>query len=117
MGAIGVGRARRLLIGTYSSLALLGAALPLAAFLPWIASNGPDTTRFLAELFANRVSSFFAFDVIVSAVVLTVFVVVQGRRDGVRPLWLPIAATFLIGVSCGLPLFLALRERALRSGG
>jgi hypothetical protein len=26
-------------------------------------------------------------------------------------LWLPIAATCLIGVSCGLPLFLYLRER------
>jgi uncharacterized membrane protein YfcA len=28
-------------------------------------------------------------------------------------LWLPIAATCLIGVSCGLPLFLYLRERQL----
>jgi uncharacterized protein DUF2834 len=28
-------------------------------------------------------------------------------------LWLPIAATCLIGVSCGLPLFLYLRERRL----
>jgi hypothetical protein len=26
-------------------------------------------------------------------------------------LWLPIAATCLVGVSCGLPLFLFLRER------
>jgi Terpene cyclase DEP1 len=28
-------------------------------------------------------------------------------------LWLPIAVTCLIGVSCGLPLFLYLRERQL----
>jgi hypothetical protein len=30
-------------------------------------------------------------------------------------LWLPIEATCLIGVSCGLPLFLYLRERQLAS--
>jgi hypothetical protein len=39
------------------------------------------------------------------------------RREGaareMRHLWLPIAATCLIGVSCGLPLFLYLRERQL----
>jgi hypothetical protein len=33
----------------------------------------------------------------------------------VRLLWLPIDATCLIGVSCGLPLFLYLRERQLAS--
>jgi predicted exporter len=66
-------------------------------------------------MFANGVSSFFARDVIVSALVTTLFVIVQGARDGVRPLWLPIVATIVIGVSCGLPLFLALRERALSS--
>ena len=116
MDAVREGRGRALLVA-YCLLALLGAALPLAAFLPWLAANSLAPARFLAELFANRVSGFFALDVIVSAVVLTLFVVVQGRRDGVQPLWLPIAATFLIGVSCGLPLFLALRERALRAGG
>jgi hypothetical protein len=30
---------------------------------------------------------------------------------------LPVAATFLIGVSCGLPLFLAMREMALLKRG
>jgi hypothetical protein len=30
-----------------------------------------------------------------------------------RLLWMPISATCLIGVSCGLPLFLYLRERQM----
>jgi quinol-cytochrome oxidoreductase complex cytochrome b subunit len=98
---------------TYMVLALLGALLPLTAFLPWLGAHGVDVPRFLADLFVNPVSSFFGLDVIISALALTLLIVVQGRRDGVRPLWLPIAATFLIGVSCGLPLFLALREIAL----
>lgn len=98
---------------TWMVLALLGALLPLTAFLPWLGAHGLDVPRFVVDLFVNPVSSFFALDVMISAIVLTAFVLMQGRRDGVRPLWLPIVATFLLGVSCGLPLFLALRERAL----
>ena len=98
---------------TWMVLALLGALLPLTAFLPWLGAYGLDVPRFFADLFVNPVSSFFALDVMISAIALAAFVLVEGRREGVRPLWLPIAATFLIGVSCGLPLFLALRERAL----
>ncbi|MFL6500493.1 MAG: DUF2834 domain-containing protein [Candidatus Udaeobacter sp.] len=30
---------------------------------------------------------------------------------GIRHLWLPIVATLAVGVSCGLPLFLYMRER------
>ncbi|WP_336960244.1 DUF2834 domain-containing protein [Sphingobium aquiterrae] len=93
-------------------LAVVGALVPLAAFLPWLSTYGVDVPRFLADLFANPVSRFFGWDVILSAIVLTVFILVQGRRDSVRPLWLPVTATFLIGVSCGLPLFLAMREIA-----
>jgi hypothetical protein len=105
----------RPIAGVYWALTAVGTLVPLAAFVPWLSVYGFDPTQFLVDMFANGVSSFFARDVIVSAVVLTLFVIVQGTRDGVRLLWLPIAATFLIGVSCGLPLFLALRERALSS--
>lgn len=106
-------QASRALAATYLVLAVPGALLPLTAFLPWLGLHGLDVSRFAGDLFANPVSSFFALDVIASALVLTLFIIVQGRRDSVRALWLPIAATFLIGVSCGLPLFLALREIAL----
>ena len=97
----------------YVALAVAGAAVPLAAFLPWLDAHGLDAGEFVAELFANRISTFFALDVIVSAVVLVVFVAAEGARVPGR--WLAVVATFLIGVSCGLPLFLALRERARRA--
>lgn len=96
----------------YFALAAVGAALPLSAFLPWFAAHGLDLPLFVAELFANRISSFFAWDVIVSAIVLTLFVALDARRAPGR--WWAVAATFTIGVSCGLPLFLGLRERAKR---
>lgn len=103
----------RALAGIWMLLAVPGALLPLAAFLPWLGIHGLDAPLFLTHLFANPVSSFFALDVILSALALTLFIIVQGRRDGVPLPWLPVARTFLIGVSFGLPLFLALREMAL----
>jgi hypothetical protein len=66
-------------------------------------------------MFANPVSGFFALDVIVSSLVLWVLVAVEGRRAGVKHLWAPIVANLAVGVSLGLPLFLYLRETALKS--
>src|SRR5207245_11157540 len=60
---------------------------------------------FIRDLFANRISAFFAMDVIVSAVVLISFIQSEGKRLGMRLLWLPTIGTLLVGVSLGLPLF------------
>jgi hypothetical protein len=64
---------------------------------------------FIRDLFANRVSAFFALDIIVSTVVLISFIKTEGKRLQVRLLWLPIVSALLVGVSLGLPLFLYLR--------
>jgi hypothetical protein len=104
---------RQAMAGLYLVLAVVGAVIPLAAFLPWLSDHGLDTPRFLSDLFVNPISSFFGLDVIMSAIVLIIFILTQGRRDRIGLLWLPIVATVLIGVSCGLPLFLALREITL----
>lgn len=98
----------------YLWLCVLGALLPLSAFLPWFAEHGPDLPLFVAELFSTRIGGFAGWDVIVSALVLFVFVAVEGRRLKVRPLWAPVVATLTVGVSLGLPLFLLLREIRLR---
>lgn len=57
-----------------------------------------------------RMGGFFGLDVLVSAVVLIAFIRREGAKRKMRVLWLPIAATCLFRVSCGLPLFLHLRE-------
>jgi len=97
----------------YLSLALIGTVLPYSQFLPWLAEHGPNIPLLLTELFSTRAGAFFGLDVLVSAVVLIAFIRREGARRKMRNLWLPIAATCLIGVSCGLPLFLYLRERQL----
>lgn len=94
----------------YLSLCLLGFALPYSQFIPWVIEHGLDMPLFLRLLFANRISGFFALDVLVSAVTLISFISSEGARLKMRTLWLPIVSVLLVGVSLGLPLFLYLRE-------
>jgi predicted exporter len=84
--------------------------LPYSQLVPFVREHGLDMRLFFDQLFATRISAFFALDVIVSAVVLWTFVFVEGRRRGVKRLWMPIAASLIVGVSLALPLFLYLRE-------
>jgi len=100
----------------YLTLAVVGTLLPYSAFLPFVMDHGPDGRLFLEQLFANRIGAFFGWDVIVSAVVLWVFVAVEGRRLGMTRLWVPVVASLAVGVSLGLPLFLYMREAALTTG-
>ena len=95
----------------YLLLAVIGAVLPYSQFIPWLAAHGLNLRLLFEELFSGRVSAFFGLDVIVSALVLLIFIFREGTQRKMRMLWPPVAATCLIGVSCGLPLFLYLRER------
>jgi hypothetical protein len=97
----------------YLLCALAGAIIPYSQFVPWLAEYGFDARGFLAELFSTRIGAFFGLDVLVSAVALLAFIVWEGRRAKMKSLWAPMAATCLIGVSCGLPLFLFMRERSI----
>ena len=97
----------------YAVLAVLGTVLPLWQFAPFVRDHGLDLRLFVQQLFSTPVSGFFGMDVIVSALVLFVLVFVEGRRLGMRHLWVPVVATLLVGGSLGLPLFLYMRERKL----
>ncbi len=99
----------------YFAAMVAGTLLPLSQFLPWLSEHGLDIPLFFAELFANRIGGFFGWDVIISAIVLVPFILLEGKRLGMQRLWMPIAGTCLVGVSCGLPMFLYLREARLES--
>jgi hypothetical protein len=97
----------------YLLLSIVGFAAPYAAFLPWLAEHGPNGPLFVQHLFANRISAFFALDVVVSALALLRFSALESRRLRLHTRWIVLAATLLVGVSLGLPLFLYFRERQL----
>jgi Protein of unknown function DUF2834 len=97
----------------YLILYVLGLVIPYSQFVPWLLEHGLDFGLFFRELFANRISAFFAVDVIVSAIVLIWFIQSEGKRLRVRLLWLPTVGTLVVGVSFGFPLFLFLRQVTL----
>ena len=94
----------------YGILCFIGIALPYGALIPWVFENGVNLLELMSAAFSSQVSTFAWLDVIVSAVVLTGFIVVEGKRLNIKNWWLAIVGTFTVGVSFGLPLFLLLRE-------
>jgi hypothetical protein len=99
----------------FLALCVAGTVLPYSQFVPFLREHGLDLRLFFEQLFSNRIGGFFAWDVIVSALVLWLFVIIEGRRAGVTRLWAPIAASLAVGVSLGLPLFLYMREKRLET--
>jgi hypothetical protein len=95
----------------YATLCVPGAVLPWWQFLPWATEHGANVPLLFRHLFANGVAGAFAIDLIITAVVVCCFVLIEGKRSRVPNLWMPILGTLIIGVSFGLPLFLWMRER------
>lgn len=93
----------------YLLLCIAGIALPYWQFVPWVAQHGLNAPLFWHQLFSNRISAFFAMDVLVSAVALLVYVRLAGSPRGLKR-WLPLLAVVTVGVSLALPLFLYLNE-------
>jgi uncharacterized membrane-anchored protein YitT (DUF2179 family) len=97
----------------YLGLCVLGVVVPYSQFIAWLLQHGLNMELFICELSAKGIGAFFAFDVVVSALALFVFVFNEQRVVHVRHLWLPVVATLVVSVSLGLPLFLYLRQRCL----
>ncbi|WP_323768658.1 DUF2834 domain-containing protein [Marinovum sp.] len=97
----------------YLGLALWGAVHPMVYFLRWFSQNGVDLPGLVAAWHVNAAGSGLVWDLTIAALTLTLWVLaeVSVRRNWEALLALP--ATFLIGLSCGLPLYLFLRSRPI----
>ncbi len=94
---------------TYLALAIWGAIHPMYYFISWFLENGWSLLAMVDAWHANLATSGLVWDLTVAAVTLTVWVIVETiRTRNWRGLW-AIPATYCIGVSCGLPLYLFLR--------
>lgn len=100
----------------YIGLCMLGGALPLGQFIPWLDENGLSLPLMWEQISADRLSSFAWLDVMFSGIALIVFVLVESRRIGMHRGWLSIFGLG-IGVSLALPLFLWMREVHLQRFG
>lgn len=95
----------------YLALAVWGAIHPMYWFMTWFNANGYDLWAMVDAWHANAASSGLVWDLTIAAVTLTVWIIAEvvSRKNWVALVAIP--ATFCIGVSCGLPLYLFLRTR------
>lgn len=99
----------------YGVLSILGFVLPYSQFIPWLVSNCLDLPLLFEAITSTRIGAFAWMDVLVTAIVLMGFILVEGIRKKIKHLWLPIAGTLFVGPSLGLPLFLFLRQLHLEN--
>ena len=92
----------------YLTLFIIGTVIPYYEFIGFIIENGANFKLLSNQLLATKISRFFAYDVIISAIVLLIFILKE--KEGINNYWLSVLITFTIGVSDGLPLFLFQRE-------
>lgn len=103
----------------YVLLAVLGFVLPYFFFLRFLMANGLDFALVFNQIYANSISTFFAVDLAITAVVLTLIVFRESQRHQMKGWWAHAIATLLVGPSLSFPLFLYVRAgklEALTSG-
>lgn len=98
----------------YLGLALWGTVHPMYYFITWFGENGFDIMGMVSAWHANAAASGLVWDLTIAAIILTVWILAE---VAVRRNWgalIAIPATFCIGVSCGLPLYLFLRTAPVK---
>ena len=92
------------------ALAIWGAIHPMYYFIQWFQTNGWDIMAMVDAWHANAASSGLVWDLTIAAVTLTIWIIVEVAQTRAWVRLIAIPATFCIGVSCGLPLYLFLRS-------
>ena len=73
----------------------------------------PSGQSFLSAWFATPAVSSLTVDLLATASAASIFMVLEGRRTGVRWYWIYVIGSFVTAVGFTFPLFLAARERRL----
>jgi hypothetical protein len=69
-----------------------------------------DDGSLVDQMVANGAATFMLIDLLAVALIALVFMVAEGRRIGMRFLWVYVLLTFLVAISVALPLFLIVRQ-------
>lgn len=99
----------------YLLLTAVGFVLPYYFSVSFLVENGLDLQLLFSQLFANNISSFFAIDLLISAIVFWVFLYRELQRYQMRNWWVYVTATLTIGLSFAFPLFLYFRASRIEA--
>jgi hypothetical protein len=101
----------------YLVLCIAGTVLSWCFLVSFLVSGGVAPRLFVASVFANPVSSAVAADLFASATLFLVFAFAEGRRMGMRGLWVYVPATLLVGLAFGAGLFFYRRATLIEAKG
>lgn len=102
----------------YLILALIGAVVPYAFFVPFLMENGLNLSLLCQLLFANKISTFFALDFFISCIAFIVFMFYDSQKSHMKKeVWICLAGLFALGLSFSLPLFLFFRQSSKQNAG
>ena len=95
----------------YLALAIWGAIHPMYWFVTYMNETGTGLAGLIDAWYVNASTTGLTWDLTIAAIALTVWIVAETwvRRNWTALVAIP--ATYLIGVSCSLPLYLFLRTR------
>ena len=94
-------------------LAIWGAIHPMYYFITWFQAEGWDIMAMVEAWHVNAATSGLVWDLTIAAISLTIWILVEATKNRNWLSLIAIPATFCIGVSCGLPLYLYLRSRVM----
>lgn len=97
--------------GVLGLAALVGTQIALVRHFS--SYKGNDVVGFLENSVINPAAAFGVIDLLAVAFVALIFIVVEGRRLGMRFLWVYVALTFLVAISVAFPAFLIARQLRL----
>ena len=94
----------------FLGLAIWGAIHPMYYFITWFRAEGWSLVDMVQAWHVNAASSGLVWDLTIASTALSLWIVAEVIRNRKFFHLTAIAATFGIGVSCGLPLYLYLRS-------
>jgi hypothetical protein len=100
----------KLICATYALIAI--AALPATWINNLAFMNQPNHsfTDFFVAAYANAAAASLANDLFLLAIAASIFMVVEGKRVGVRFVWLYLLLSGILAISVTFPLFLLARH-------
>jgi hypothetical protein len=99
---------------TLLALAIVGFVAPNTMIAVYLIDHGGDLGAYFEAWTASLPAAQLAADVSIAFVAFALWAAREGRRLGMRSWWVPIPASMLVGLCFALPLFLLLRQRAVR---
>jgi hypothetical protein len=97
----------------YLLLCICGTMISWAFLIAFATTNWATPRIFVPSIFANDLASAVAADLFATAILFLGFIFIEGRRVGMRSLWVYIPAICLFGLVFGAGLFLYRRAKQL----